>query len=256
MFVFAGLVPVCTGHTAAPMFIRATKTDSASDGSPRVTHRLVENRREDGKVRQVTLLNLGRHFSVERTFWTLSCERIQELLSGQPSLALEALPPEVEAEARRITARLLERQGEETAGADWETVDVASVRDSDVRSIGVEHAALATLDLLGLPGLLDELGFSRRQRLSALASIVGRMAHPGSERATNRWLQATSATGEMLGLDFGSVSDMALYRASDRLLAHQKRIEDHVFGTARTLLDLAPMITLYDPTNTFCKGQA
>ena len=238
------------------MFIRATKTGTARDGSPRFTYRLVENRREGGKVRQVTLLNLGRHFSIDRQVWPLLCERIRELLSGQPSLALEPLPPAVEAEARRITARVLERQGQQTVEADWETVDVASVHDSDGRSIGVEHAALAALDMLELPGLFDELGFNRRQRCCALASIVGRMAHPGSERETNRWLRATSATGEMLGLDFAGVSDMALYRASDRLLAHQERIEDHVFGTARTLFDLEPTITLYDLTNTFYQGLA
>ena len=49
---------------------------------------------------------------------------------------------------------------------------------------------------------------------------------------------------------------MALYRASDLLLSHQTRIEDHVFGTAQTLFDLAPTITLYDLTNTFYEGQA
>ena len=238
------------------MFIRATRTGTASDGSPRLTHRLVENQRRDGKVRQTTLLNLGRHFSIDRKAWPLLCERIKELLSGQSALGLEPLAPQCEAEARRITARLLQRQGEETTGADWETLDVASVCDSDGRCVGVEHAALAALDMLGLPGLFDELGFNRRQRCCALANIIARMAHPGSERATNRWLRATSATGELLGLDFGSVSDMALYRASDLLLFHQKRIEEHVFGTAQTLFDLAPTITLYDLTNTFYEGQA
>ncbi len=53
------------------MFIRATKTGTARDGSPRFTYRLVENRREGGKVRQVTLLNLGRHFSIDRQVWPL-----------------------------------------------------------------------------------------------------------------------------------------------------------------------------------------
>ena len=55
------------------------------------------------------------------------------------------------------------------------------------------------------------------------------MAAPDSERATNRWLRRTSALGELLGIDFGALSDMAFYRASDRLLGHQERIEDHLF---------------------------
>ena len=118
-----------------------------------------------------------------------------------------------EAEARRITARLLQRQGEETTGADWETLDVASVCDSDGRCVGVEHAALAALDMLGLPGLFDELGFNRRQRCCALANIIARMAHPGSERATNRWLRATSATGELLAL---TLAVSATWRSTGR----------------------------------------
>ena len=238
------------------MFIRATRTGTARDGSARLSHRLVENQRQDGKVRQTTLLNLGRHFSIEREAWPLLCERIQELLGGQPTLGLDPAPQEIEAEARRITARLVERQGEETAGADWETVDIGSVRDMDGRTIGVEHAALSALEALGLPALFDELGFNRRQRCCALGSIIARMAHPGSERETNRWLRRTSAAGEMLGFDFGQVSDMALYRASDTLVSHQERIEDHVFGTVESLFGLEPTITLYDLTNTFYEGQA
>ena len=58
------------------MFIRATRTGTARDGSPRLTHRLVENQRRDGKVRQTTLLNLtppsarffGRRFRVAPLF--------------------------------------------------------------------------------------------------------------------------------------------------------------------------------------------
>lgn len=238
------------------MFIRATKTGTAKDGSARLSHRLVENQRRDGKVRQTTLLNLGRHFAIERQAWPLLCERVRELLDGQPTLVLDPLPQEIEAEARRITARLLERQGEETPGADWETVDVGSACDMDGRTIGVEHAAWQALEMLGLPALLDELGFNRRQRCCALGSIIARMAHPGSERETNRWLRRTSAAGEMLGFDFGQVSDMALYRASDRLLSHQERIEDHVFGTVESFFGFKPTITLYDLTNTFYEGQA
>ena len=168
------------------------------------------------------------------------------------------MPPDpgIEAEARKIAARLLERQGGETPDGDWENVDIASAADSDGRSAGIEHAALAALDMLGLPELLDGLGFNRRQRCCALATIAARMAAPGSERATNRWLRRTSALGELLGIDFGALSDMALYRASDRLLGHQKKIEDHLFARAQSLFDFAPTIALYDLTNTYYEGQA
>jgi hypothetical protein len=42
------------------MFIRTTPTRNSTTGETYITHRLVETRRVGGKVRQVTLLNLGR----------------------------------------------------------------------------------------------------------------------------------------------------------------------------------------------------
>ncbi len=238
------------------MLIRATKSGTTKDGSPRITHHLVENQRHGSKVKQKTLLNLGRNFAIAKTDWPLLCQRIKELMGNQPMSDLEPLAPDVEAQSRRIAAQLLERQSEDTTTADWETVDINSVRDHDGRTIGLEHAAVAALDQLGLPALLTELGLSRRQRGYALAAIVGRMVQPGSERATARWLRTTSATGELLGFDGSSINDMALHRAADALVAHKRRIEDHLFRTVSTLFDLQPTIALYDLTNTFFEGQA
>lgn len=51
------------------MFIRTTPTRNATSGETYLTHRLVESRRVGGKVRQVTLLNLGRHFTLPRERW-------------------------------------------------------------------------------------------------------------------------------------------------------------------------------------------
>ncbi|MCY4202241.1 MAG: hypothetical protein OXD38_06425, partial [Aestuariivita sp.] len=50
------------------------------------------------------------------------------------------------------------------------------------------HPNLA-LKLLDLPNQLCALGLNKRQQGCALANIIGRMAQPGSERATNAWLR-------------------------------------------------------------------
>ncbi len=209
-------------------------------------------------MRQKTLLNLGRHFDIKQEDWPLLCQRIKELMESSPRLlAFEPPAPDIEAEARRIVTRLLERQGHTTpTPTSWDVVDMATAATSDARTIGVEHAALAALDLLGLPALLDELGFKPRQKGCALASIVGRMTAPGSERKTSRWLRTRSALGEMLGLDFGMLNDMALHRAADKLWSNRLRIEDHLFATCQTLFDLTPTISLYDLTNTYFEGTA
>ena len=87
-------------------------------------------------------------------------------------------------------------------------------------------------------------------------AIVGRLAHPASERATHRWLQARSGVGELLGVDFETVSAMQVYRASDALVKHREAIEAHLFDKAMGLFDLQPTVTLYDLTNTYFEGEA
>ena len=67
------------------MYIRTTTRNSTS-GETYLTHRLVESRRVGGKVRQVTLLNLGRQFPLPKARWPELCERISQLLGGQQSL--------------------------------------------------------------------------------------------------------------------------------------------------------------------------
>ncbi len=242
------------------MFIRKTKTGTAKDGTARYSVRLVQNERVNGQVKQRTLLNLGRHFSIDKQYWGLLCQRVEELLSAQDRFDFIAPQPNIESEARRIAACLVDRASEsvpeEQTTKDFQSVDVNSGADGDVRTVGVEHAALAALETLEVPQLLHDLGFNRRQRCLALATIVARMAAPASERETNRWLRKTSALGEMLGIDFGALSEMALYRVSDQLLAHHSKIEEYLFERACTLFSLQPTIAFYDLTNTYLEGQA
>ena len=68
------------------MYIRRTQTRSNATGEPYFTYRLVRSERIDGMVKQVTLLNLGRHFAVDQSLWPAMCVRIDELLAGQASL--------------------------------------------------------------------------------------------------------------------------------------------------------------------------
>jgi hypothetical protein len=48
------------------MYIRHTSTRSTATGENYLTHRLVESQRAGSRVRQVTLLNHGRHFEVDQ----------------------------------------------------------------------------------------------------------------------------------------------------------------------------------------------
>ncbi|MCY4302391.1 MAG: hypothetical protein OXC68_11755, partial [Aestuariivita sp.] len=92
------------------MFIRKIRTRTTSSGESYFSHRLVASRREGDKVRQKTLLNLGRHFPIDQGDWPLLCQRVDELMTNQATLNFMTLPAEIETEARRIAKRLLERQ--------------------------------------------------------------------------------------------------------------------------------------------------
>ncbi len=74
------------------------------------------------------------------------------------------------------------------------------------RTVGVEHVALWAMAQVGLPALLAQVGLNSRQQAAAVGSIIGRLAAPGSERATHRWLRDTSALGDLLAVDFENYS--------------------------------------------------
>ena len=241
------------------MFIRRTRTRSI--GERYFTFRLVRSERIGSTVRQRTLLNLGRHFDVAPSEWPVLCRRIDELLTGQWPLPPDG-PPALESHAQRITALLLagERIGAASSPAsprhDFQHVDVDSLELIRPRSVGVEHAGLWAMDQLGLRTRLEALGIGASVRTAAIGSIIARMARPGSERATRRWLGERSALGELLGVDFETMGPMRLYRASDALMAHREAIEHHLFDRAMDLFDLHPTVTLYDLTNTYFEGEA
>ncbi len=241
------------------MFIRRTQTRRTQDRQPYFSHRLVHSERLGNAVRQRTLLNLGRHFDIPQAQWPLLCSRIDDILAGQTPLVADC-PTAVEHEAQRIAAQLVARgtpvQEPADGPTDVQPVDVDSLRLVRPRSVGVEQVGLWALEQLGLPALLAELGVNGALRTAAAGAIVGRLAQPASERATHRWLQTRSGLGELLGVDFETVSSMQLYRASDALVKRREAIEAHLFDRAMGLFDLQPTVTLYDLTNTYFEGEA
>lgn len=64
------------------MFIRCTQTRNTASGARYYTYRLVRSERVAGKVKQLTLLNLGCHFDMDQAHWLVLCCRIEALLAG------------------------------------------------------------------------------------------------------------------------------------------------------------------------------
>lgn len=239
------------------MYIRQTKTGSSPSGEPYHTFRLVASERIDDKVRQRTLLNLGKHFSVPREQWPDLCARIEEILSGQ--LSLIAPPSEVEELAQRYASLLIAKQPappttEEKKDQQYEEIDVDSLELIRPRSIGVEHAGFEAMEWLELPRILEEVGLSGVQRAAVLGSIIGRMSGQVSELSTWRWLGRESGLGELLSFDYEGLPLMTMYRAADVLTRNRQRIEEALFSRITDLFSLPATVTLYDLTNTYFEG--
>jgi transposase len=124
------------------------------------------------------------------------------------------------------------------------------------RSAGVEAVGLAAIGWIGLTRILQNLGFNGVQRAAVAASLIGRMAAPGSELATWQWLRGRSALGELLDTDFEAMPLVRLYRVSDLLLRHRDAIEAALFARIQDLFSLTTTVTLYDLTNTYFEGTA
>ncbi|MDX8389086.1 MAG: hypothetical protein R8M38_01215, partial [Mariprofundaceae bacterium] len=177
------------------------------------------------KVKQRTLLNLGTAFCVPREQWGDLTDRIECILHHQsPLFAVDAV---IEAEAQRIVSNLLKRNKEyatpdtQAPATDYHDVDIESVQSSELRSVGVEHMAYDALQSLDLDNKLASLGLNASEVSAAVGTIIGRMAAPGSERSTHRWLQQESGLGDLMGSDFNNCSLSRMYRVSDLLLKHR-----------------------------------
>ena len=237
------------------MFIRRTTTKSRKNGESYFTYRLVESVRTEKGVRQRTVLNLGRHFSVDREFWPDLASRIEAILSGQTDLF--QLPDQIESAAQHYAASIIESRHEScesTSSHDYKTIDINSLKMVRPRSVGVEHVCLETLKQLKLDSKLKELGFNKHQLNAAIGMIIGRMAVPGSELATHYWLLNHTGLGELLDYDYESMSLSRVYHVSDLLLKNKKQLEQHLYECERSLFNFDETITLYDLTNTYFEG--
>jgi len=240
------------------MYIRQTTTRRKKGGSSYQSYRLVDSTRVGSRVKQRTLLNLGADFSIPREQWKALTDRIESILHHQPSLFV--VDEMIEAEAQRIASNLLKREKEyapadpESSPVDYQSVDIDSIQSSELRSIGVEHLAYDALQSLELDSKLSSLGLNASEVSAAIGTIIGRMAAPGSERSTHRWLQQESGLGDLIQTDFSKCSLSRLYRVSDQLLKHRDALETHLFERERDLFNLDCTITLYDLTNTFFEG--
>ena len=216
------------------MYVRIIKVPSSS-GAVNEYVRVVEAYRQDGKVKQRVIADLGRKDVLQALLPSL-----ERVLRGEPRVADAA-----------IGVDILEA---------WTWGPVLLIR--------------ALFDQLGLWQILDQhLGQPRARDDAAripyadraFVLVANRLVRPSSEHGLARWLE-TDFVCDRQGRRFvprwqrkGRVQVhfqqlQARYRTLDRLTAAQSAIEVSLYQRLRDLFSLQPDLVLYDLTSTYFEG--
>ena len=144
------------------MYIRKTKTRTINNTN-HYSYRLVESRRDyKGRVKQHTLLNLGAHYDiVEEKDHPLLSQRVENIIIGQESLL--PLNDELEAEAQRIANLIIRKHAqplierEHKPNEQYTEVNLSTVENSNIRTVGGEYLAYETAKKLKLTEILSRI---------------------------------------------------------------------------------------------------
>jgi transposase len=210
------------------MFVRTIKVPSSS-GAVNEYVRIVEAFREDGKVKQRVVADLGR-----RDVLIQLLPNLQRVLLGRPKMT------------DADDAQILD-------ASTWGPVLV-------VRALFEQLGLFAILDRL-LPSSRTDVAFTDR----VFVLIANRLIRPASEHGLARWLE-TDFVCDRKGRRFvphwhqrGRVQVharqlAAWYRTLDQLVKIQKDLEVALYGRLRDLFSLKPDLVLFDITSTYFEG--
>jgi hypothetical protein len=246
------------------MYIIKTVSKNKKNSSENYyTFRLVESIRIGKKVKRVTLLNLGSDFNVEQEHWSDFSKRIDDIIKQTPSLF--ELDKDLESLANQYALKLIasKAQVDTNDNADvvdneykYKEIDTTTLKNSDIKDIGIENIIYETIKDLKLDTKLQELDFTNVQYNSAIGTLVAKIANPSSESKAYDWLCNTSGINELIGCDYNKISSNSIYRISDKLFSYKDILEEYLYNTQKQIFDYDETITLYDLTNTYFEGSA
>jgi transposase len=211
------------------MYLRTVKVRS-SHGTVHEYVRAVESYRQDGKVKQRTIADLGRKDRLAQVF-----PQLRRLLGGD---------------------------------SDTQTLTASDPQILDASTWGPVLVARALFDQLGLWSILDtHLGKAKGVPFTdrAFVLVAHRLTQPASEHGLAGWLE-TDFVCDRQGRRFlppwhqhGRVRVHcrpfeAWYRTRDQLLAAKDQIERALYHRLRDLFSLQPDLVLYDITSPYFEG--
>jgi hypothetical protein len=240
------------------MFFKIINRYNSKTGNRENYYSLVESYRNSlGEPSHRTILSLGYNIDNALPFKEIS-DKLNNLITGNQSL----FPLEENAEkfANELYARLINEQKIDVVEKirkekeEWETVNLKTLKNEDVRELGAEWMCLQTLHELGIPELLRISGWDDKNIQLALTHIVSRAIYPASELKTQRFIEENSSICELSGYPIEEISKYKLYKIAKKLYEEKERFEIYLSHKTNTMFDLEDKIILFDLTNTYFEG--
>jgi len=227
------------------------RTSRRVGGKTYVNHLLVESIATPEGPRHRTICSLGSLAPAPKAQWRGLAQKLSSALGGQTTFLPD---PAVEAVAARARPPRGRPRPAAAVGTDVVAVHTDQVETEEHREAGPVHVGHQMWRALELDRTLEAAGLSVRARLLTELMTLNRLVHPASEHAMPDWIRRT-ALADILGADFSTLSDEALYRNLDRLHPQRAPIERALAARERTLFNLDDTIYLYDLTSTYFEGQ-
>ena len=230
------------------MYIR--KTTKAHKGKTYDNYLLVESVHTPKGPRQRTICSLGSLSPGPAEQWHSLALKVKDSVEGQ--LGFEPVTPQIDALVEKVHRG--RKSGARPSGRII-TVDTDGVTTEEFREAGPVHVGHQIWRQLGLDEILSRAGLSDRACLLSETMTLNRLIFPLSELAMPDWIRRT-AIGDILGADFSTLNEDALYRNLDTLHPNREKIETELAARERTLFNLEDTVYLYDLTSTYFEGQA
>ena len=222
-------------------------------------YRLVESYRNQlGEVRQRNILSVGfmSEFSDEQIDQIQ--QGLNDRLNGQTTLFEDSI---VQSQIEQLYCRMVREkkidilQADKKRIEDWETVDLNSLKNKDVRDIGAEWLTVQAIKELAIEDFLASRGWSSVNIQLAISHLISRAVYPASELKTVRFMQDNSAVCELTGYPENDINHYKLYSISKALYKEKSGLEAFLSRKTNELFDLKDNIILYDLTNTYFEGE-
>lgn len=244
------------------MFFKSSMRKNPQTGELSGYYRLVESYRDlNDVIRHRTILTVGFLDELSVVQLNLIQKGLTQRIAGLDNKLFADENDEVIAACidrfyeQMIKEKRIDRPSVNKKSKDWQTIDLNTLKNKDVREIGAEWMCYQAIKQLRISEFLTGKGWSTEKVSLAFTHLISRTVYPASEYKSSRWIKENSSVCEITGYDVKKITKDCLYSISHALYAEKESLEQYLSKKTNELFDLQDKIILYDLTNTYFEGE-